>query len=130
MGDKDDRLALGDQPAHDLEQFFGFLGREHRRGLVEDQDLGLTIEGFDDLHPLLHADRDVLNECIGVHDKAVLIREIANSAARRAPIKGGGDDRQGRIGSNSEKQSEEDVEGDSLCGSDSQPKDNQSHDAH
>jgi len=73
VADKDDRFALFYQTAHDLKQLFGLLRGEHRRRLIEDQDLGLAIERLEDLDSLLDSHRQVADERIGIDGQAVLL---------------------------------------------------------
>ena len=83
VGDEDDRGALGLEPAHDLHQLVDLLGREHRGGLVQDQHLGVVGQRLEDLHPLLHADRQVLDQPVGVDGEAVALGEGPHG--RRGP---------------------------------------------
>ncbi len=63
---------------HDLDEAVDLLGRENRGGLVQDQDVGTTVERLQDLDALLHADRDVLDLGIGVDLEAVLLDDLAD----------------------------------------------------
>ena len=45
----------------DLEELERLLRRQHRRRLVEDQDVGLAVERLQDLDALLLADGDVVD---------------------------------------------------------------------
>ena len=80
MADENDADAFFQQRMHDLEQAAGFLRRQHRRRLVQDQNIGLTIEGFDNLDALLNADRQIGDQRIGVDIKSVLLRQLENFA--------------------------------------------------
>ena len=53
--DEDHRAALGSHDAQGLKQRLGFLRREHRGRLVEDQHLRLAVERLQDLDALLLA---------------------------------------------------------------------------
>ena len=64
--------------AHDLHQLVDLLRREHRGGLVEDQHLGVVGERLDDLDPLLHADREVLDQGVRVDGEAVALGQLAD----------------------------------------------------
>ena len=75
MGDEQDGLAFSGKAAHDLHQFVDLLGCQDRRRLVEDQDLIVTVEHFEDLRALLHTDGDILNEGIRIHVQAVFFRQ-------------------------------------------------------
>ena len=72
------------QRAHDPEELLGLLRRQHGGRLVEDEDLGIAVERLDDLDPLLDADREVLDDGVGVDLEAVLRRDLLNVAARPA----------------------------------------------
>ncbi len=61
MSDEDDRHAAIGQFAHDAEQFIGLLRRQHGRRLIEDENVGVAIEGLNDLHPLLEADGQIVD---------------------------------------------------------------------
>ena len=50
------------------------LRRQHRRRLVEDEDVGRAEQDLDDLDALLQADRHLLDERVGVDLEAVLGR--------------------------------------------------------
>ena len=78
VGDEDDGGALRLEAAHDAHQLVDLLRRQHRRRLVEDQDLRVAGEGLDDLDPLLHTDRDVLDEGIRIDPQLVALRELAH----------------------------------------------------
>src|SRR6266542_2596979 len=55
VSDEYDRLPRFLQRAHDRKQLLSLLGREHGRGLVEDQDLRLSVECLHDLDALLNS---------------------------------------------------------------------------
>ena len=78
MGDEDDGLSLCLEPADNLHQLIDFLWREDGGGLVKDDDVGIAVEGFENLHPLLHAHGDVLYHVLGIHHEAVLFRQLPN----------------------------------------------------
>ncbi len=66
VADEHDRLAVVTQPPQVVEQVLGLGGGQHRRGLVEDQDLHPAVERLQDLDPLLLAHREVLDDRRGV----------------------------------------------------------------
>ena len=84
MGDKEDALAFLLEAAHDLHQFVDLLRGQDRRGLVKDQDLIVTVEHLEDLHALLHTDRDIADEGVRVDPQAVFFRKLHH------PLAGGG----------------------------------------
>ena len=70
VGDEDDRQAVGDEPLQGIEQRGGFLRRQHRRRLIEDQDAGVAIERLQDLDALALADRERCDGGVGIDRKA------------------------------------------------------------
>ena len=66
VGDEHDGGAGCLELAHDLHQLVGLLRGEHRGRLVEDEHLRVAGQRLDDLDPLLHADRQVVDERVGV----------------------------------------------------------------
>ena len=78
VADEDDRLAVGLQAADDREELARLLRRQHRRRLVEDQDLGAAEERLQDLDPLLLADGDARDERRRVDREPELLRELAH----------------------------------------------------
>ena len=84
VGDEDDRGALRLERAHDVHQLVDLLRREHRRGLVEDQHLGVVGQRLEDLDALLHPDRQVLDEGVGVDREAVALGQLADRCGGRA----------------------------------------------
>ncbi len=67
VGDQDDGLALVPEAAKDAEQMVRLGRGQDARGFVQDQDVGLAVQRLQDLYPLLVADRQVLDQGIGVH---------------------------------------------------------------
>ena len=76
MGDEDDGLAAFTKAVDDLEQEFDLLGGEDGGRLVKDQDIGLAVEHFQDLHALTDGDLDILDEVGGVHLQAVFLGKL------------------------------------------------------
>ena len=75
VGDKENGLALGGQILHDLQQLVDFLGRQHGGRLVENQDVVVPVEHFQDFRPLLHAHGNILDQRVGVHLQPVFFRQ-------------------------------------------------------
>ena len=75
MRDVEDRLSLGAQPFQRLEQLVGFLRRQNRSGLVEDDEFRLLQQAADDLDALALADRQVADQRIGVERQPVAVGE-------------------------------------------------------
>ena len=82
VGDKEDALSLRREILHDLHELFDLLRREHRGGLVEDEDLIVAVEHLEDLGALLHADGDVLDDRVRIDLQAVFLRELEHLFAR------------------------------------------------
>jgi hypothetical protein len=59
----------------DLEQVIGLRRGQHAGRLVQDQDLGAAVERLEDLHPLLDADRQFLDDGIGIDLELVFLFE-------------------------------------------------------
>ena len=70
VGDEHDRRARVAELAHDDHQLVGLLRREHRGRLVEDEHFASREQRLDDLDPLLHPDRKVFDERVGVDVEA------------------------------------------------------------
>ena len=66
VGDEQDALSLFFEPAHDLHQLVDLLRGQHGGGFVKNQDLIVAVEHLEDLHALLHTDRDIADEGVRV----------------------------------------------------------------
>ena len=101
MRDDDDGLPVRLHGAHDGEQLFRLLRGEHRRGLVEDEDVRAAVEHFDDLHRLLFRNGHIVDLLFGVDLEAVLFGDRldflvdagkAASLGAEHDVLGGGED--------------------------------------
>ena len=54
-----------DGPVHEVQELLGLFEREPHRGLVEDDDLGLEMEGSDDGQTLALSAREPGHRCVG-----------------------------------------------------------------
>ena len=79
---EEDALPLRGEIAHDLHQLFDLLRREHRRRLVENKDLVVAVEHFQNLGALLHTDGDILDLRVGIDVQAVFLAQSENFFAR------------------------------------------------
>ena len=82
VGDQHHRFSLLLQLLEDAEQMVGLGRRENARGFVQDQDLGAAIERLEDLDALLQADRQFLDEGVGIDLQAVFAFEPVELRAR------------------------------------------------
>ena len=89
--DEDDRLALAAHLADDLKQKLDLLRREDGRRLVENEDLRLAVQHFQDLDALLHRDVQILDLLRRVHLKAELFRELRHFLVGALHVHGGED---------------------------------------
>ncbi len=86
VADEDDRHALALKTLEDPEELARLLRGEHRRRLVEDQDVRPAVERLHDLDALLLADRDVLDLRVGVDPEAELERQLPYTRASRVVV--------------------------------------------
>ncbi len=84
VGDEDHRVAVGAQPTDDREQGLRLDRRQDRRGLVQDQEVGLAIERLEDLDALLLADGQLPHDGPRVHVEAIGGRQAREPRAPRA----------------------------------------------
>ena len=84
--DEYDRPAACPELAHDPEQVLGLARRQHGGGLVQHEHAGLAQQGLDDLYPLLHADREILDVRVGVDVQAVALGEFPDVPAGLPPV--------------------------------------------
>ncbi len=91
VGDEDDRLPGLAELAHDVHQLVGLLRGEHRGGLVEDEEPGVAGQGLDDLHALLHAHREVLDEGVGIHVEAETLGDLGDPVAGGVEVQRAGE---------------------------------------
>ena len=71
MGHNNDRSAGVAQRPQDDKQPLHLLGRENRGGLVENQDPRVPKQQLQDFDALAHADRQPLNDRIGIDAEAI-----------------------------------------------------------
>jgi hypothetical protein len=87
VGDEDDRRAhVVAERVQDPEEVGRLLRGQHRGGLVQDQDLGVSVERLHDLDPLLHADRDLLHPRVGVDGEAEAVRDVEDALSGRRQV--------------------------------------------
>ena len=76
------------RPRIDLEELLRLLRREHRRRLVEDEDVRLAIERLEDLHALLLPHRDVLDPRVRVDGEPVAVGDLPHAPLGLARCRG------------------------------------------
>ena len=82
MGDEQDGLPFPGEVPHDFHQLVDFLRRQHRGGLIEDQNFIVAIEHFQYFDTLLHADGNIFDLCIRIDGQSVFFGECDNLFAR------------------------------------------------
>ena len=86
VADEHDAVALAGEPSQDREDLVGLLGRQHGRGLVEDEDPGVAVERLEDLDPLLPADRQRADLGLGVDLEAEPPAELDDPPVGLVPV--------------------------------------------
>ena len=79
VADEDHRHALRQQLALGVEQADALLRCQHRRGLVQHQHPGAAVQGFQDLHPLARAHRQVGHRRTGIYPQAGALGHLAQA---------------------------------------------------
>lgn len=77
--DKQNAAAFSSQMPQGHEQLLGFLGRQHRRGFVEDQQADVLHQAANDFDFLPLANRQAMDQPLGLHRHAVALRDLANA---------------------------------------------------
>jgi hypothetical protein len=77
-------MALGGQTPEHLEQRLDLGRRQHGRRLVQDEQLGASVERLQDLEPLAHPQVHVLNLGVQVDLQPVLLGQRPDSL--RGPL--------------------------------------------
>ena len=67
MSNEKNTLSFCSQIFHDRHQLLDLLRCQHSSRLVEDQDLIVTIQHFQNLCSLLHTNGNILDQCIRIH---------------------------------------------------------------
>ena len=86
VGDEDHRAAARPQPADDLVQALDLHGRQARRRLVEDDEVGVAGERPQDLDLLLRGDRQVPDDGPGLEVEAGVRDQPVEPLAERPAI--------------------------------------------
>ncbi len=86
VGDEDDRLPLRLHHGKDPAQILGLLRGEHGGGLIEDDDIGATVDELEDLHTLLFADAELPDVGAWVDLEPITRRELADARLDRSQV--------------------------------------------
>ena len=81
VGNQNNAHAFVAKVVQNFEQLVGFLRCQDTGGLVQDEDVGTSKQGLEDLHSLLLPYREIAGEGIGIDVEAVIFREIAQLGA-------------------------------------------------
>ena len=76
----DGPVLLLHDPAEHGEQLARLGQRQHRRGLVEDEHVGVPTQRLDDLHPLALARGEVVDSGGRIHRQAVALTDLGDVA--------------------------------------------------
>ena len=60
-------MALGFEQIHHLKQTVYLLWRQHSRRLIQNQNVHVAIERFDNFHTLAHAHRQILDDGVRIY---------------------------------------------------------------
>ncbi len=74
--DEDGGAALGHQRSQHRRQLLPLWRCQHGGRLVEDEELRTSVQQLQDLDPLLHPDREVLDAIVGIDEQPVAAREL------------------------------------------------------
>ena len=85
VADEDDRPAVVGHVAQHLAQFLGLGGRQHGRGLVQDQDAGVAPQGLEDLDPLPLPHRELPHRAVGLGGQPEAAAQLAHPLLEVAP---------------------------------------------
>ncbi len=86
VADEDDRKALCDEATQRTEEGIDLLWHQHGRGFVEDQHTAITRQCLDDLHALLLADREVLNDRFGAYGDTEAVGRLFDRGPRGGQV--------------------------------------------
>ena len=76
MGDDDDGLAVRLHAPQHVEQAGDFLGRQHRRGLVQNQNIRAAVQHFENFNRLLFGHGHIIDFLLRVQVEAVFFRQL------------------------------------------------------
>ena len=83
---EDDRIATLPQPVEHVVELVDLLRGQQRGRLVQDQRLPALIQRAQNLHPLLHPDREGADDRIGINVKPILIGELGDPLPGRLAV--------------------------------------------
>ena len=82
MGDQENRFPLVAQVTENPEQVIRLRWRQDTRRFIENENIGVSVERFQDFHALLQSDREILDDGLWVDLKFILVREIPKQRPR------------------------------------------------
>ena len=74
------------EPLEDDVELVDFLRGQERGRLVEDQGPTALVERAHDLDPLLHADREILDERLRIKSESEFVCQLADALLGRIPV--------------------------------------------
>src|SRR5215470_5902267 len=77
MGNEDDGRTMLDQCGQGLAQVLHFARGEHCGGLIQNENGGLSIQGFEDLDTLAQPDGEILDQGLWVNVEMILRGKLA-----------------------------------------------------
>ena len=82
MGDEQNRLSFCRKVFHNLHKFVDFLRGKDCRRLVKNQNFVVAVQHFQNFDALLHTDRNIFDNRVGINHKTVLFGKRDNLFAR------------------------------------------------
>ena len=67
------------QALQSFKQHIHFLGNEYRGGLIQNEDMSISIEGFQNFYALAFTDRKVTHQSIGFYRNAEFFRSFGDA---------------------------------------------------
>ena len=84
--DEDESAVVGGELTKRDEEVIDLGRREHRGRLIEDEELGVAVQGLEDLGALSLADRELPDVGVGVDVQSVALRHFGQALAHRSHV--------------------------------------------